>query len=963
MADGKIVWVGLSINCFATHNHISLDLLEKLMVYQSRLFRIILSVIVLSGMAASHATPAAGRSARQPVLDRGAAQNLASSKTFIPSIFNEIPEWPTVGADSQRTSWTKEQVSGTNNMRTLNVSWYRPVDAYIPQNVQLIAAHGMIFVATARGLYALDAATGSEVWRLDTRMPIGNSPTVYNGTVYVAGYDRKLYALHAMTGARLWEFDGAQAGFEASPLVVENLVVLGNRDGNLYAVGAQGHATPGQLVWKIQTGGPIHMTAAYKNGVVYVASGDMHAYAVNINGTLKWKSSKLPGDGFQSYWPVVFTDPTTKKDLVIFSGASGYRFDDSPGTRSVLCDEYNNPSLQVPCNNTRFEVEDLFFDKSTAPDTPLGSTVSLSEPWAAGKTVLNYSRVTQYFENNPQAHAYLHKPWRRYYFVLNTSNGTEYTFDSDGDGYQEYAPVVPFTTDSGNAYPPVVGKDGLLYFSNLWLRSGQGRVMGWRVGTPYMVLGGGQGDTAEPQAISGGGDYLYRSICCDRVGDWYDTTNLARYGFAWSYFSGLSNQIPGYDVKWWFDDPTILDRLVGNFGTVNGVYHNHGDQNPLIPYKGRLYIHRSNAVIAYGPNIGSNVGEVDAEPPETVVSPLARQDLQNRLNSEVSKMIAAGHLRPGYYNAGQFSSYKQLNTYFENPGDTLYTLARAYPYVNPAVQGQLKDYLQDEFERYFDPVMYSYTGWAEGAAREAVALPPEVTADMLNYQKQASAGPGWTWQYPQYNFYGMWKYAEIFQDDPVYVDHIYDLALSKLQAPVPAAATADLFRARPYELNGYIAGYIGFLNLQALAGRNDRRAEVTGELNRLMDLRARTFSKDTFYVSFIQGNSLRTLNVARNFIMLVPELGDYLHDNAFARVQAAVAEYNAVAPYWFVSRYNGSIGESAMQNLYDYNAMFQAEAYIMKLPYDELTLYLDAPAFETGDLFYIQNLTAALEAP
>ncbi len=52
-----------------------------------------------------------------------------------------------------------------------------------------------------------------------------------------------------------------------------------------------------------------------------------------------------------------------------------------------------------------------------------------------------------------------------------------------------------------------------------------------------------------------------------------------------------------------------------------------------------------------------------------------------------------------------------------------------------------------------------------------------------------------------------------------------------------------------------------------------------------------------------------------------------------------------------------------MENLYDYNAMFQAYAYIMKMPYDQLTKYLDVPAFETGDLFYIQNLIAALEAP
>jgi hypothetical protein len=52
-----------------------------------------------------------------------------------------------------------------------------------------------------------------------------------------------------------------------------------------------------------------------------------------------------------------------------------------------------------------------------------------------------------------------------------------------------------------------------------------------------------------------------------------------------------------------------------------------------------------------------------------------------------------------------------------------------------------------------------------------------------------------------------------------------------------------------------------------------------------------------------------------------------------------------------------------MQNLYDYNAMFLAKAYILKQSRAELTKYLDAPAFQRGDLFYIQNLIAAIEAP
>lgn len=922
----------------------------------SRVYRMILSIIVLFSLGAStNPNQAKALPSQQAEISKIAAESQAGNTIYLPAVSTgqsrvvSMDDWATVGADPQRTSVVEEEVAGTINTGSLKVSWYRAIDAYIPQNVQLIAAGGLIYVATARGLYALDAASGNLAWRFDTEMPIGNSPAVSNGVVYVAGYDRKVHALSASNGAHLWEFDEAQAGFEGSPLVVENMVILGNRDGYLYAIGAQGNSRPGQLIWKYQTGGPIHMTAAYKNGVVYVGSGDMYAYAVSTGGDLIWKSSKLPGDGFQSYWPVIFTDPATQNDLVVFSGASGYRWEASPGDGSP---KYT-------------EIEDLFYDKSTSPDTPVATQVTVNQPWAAGKTVLNYSRVAEYYENNPQANAHLHKPWRRPYFVLNTSNGTEYTYDSDRDGYQEYAPILPFGTGSGNHYPPVVGKDGLLYFSNMLTRNGIGQVMGWRVGTQYMVLGGSQGDHAEPQAISGGGDLIYRSICCDRVGDWFDTMNPSNSGIAWHYIFPLSDLAPGYDVKWWFaGDPSNMERLFGSYGTVNGAYHNHGDQNPIIPYGGRLYIHRSNSVIAFGPNAGPKLSMVSANKVTRPQTTPTKDDLKSRLTREVSKMIAAGHLRPGYYNAGQFNIYNEFNDYFSNPGDTLYALASAYPYVDASIQPQLKTYLKTEFGLYFDPGMYSYIGWADGAAREAAALPPEVEADMKNFPKVAGAGPAWTWQYPQVNFYGMWKYAEVFPADAA---RVYDLAKSKLQVPLPAAATTERFRSHPWELNGYIAGYIGFLNLQTLAGKSTTdaalRTQVTNELNRLESLRANNFTKDTPYADASQVNSWRTLNIARNFIMLVPELGDYLHDNAYSKVQTALAEYNTVAPYWFVSRYNASIGESTMENLYDYPALFQAYAYIMQLPYEQLSKYLDAPAFEKGDLFYLQNLVAALEAP
>jgi hypothetical protein len=76
-----------------------------------------------------------------------------------------------------------------------------------------------------------------------------------------------------------------------------------------------------------------------------------------------------------------------------------------------------------------------------------------------------------------------------------------------------------------------------------------------------------------------------------------------------------------------------------------------------------------------------------------------------------------------------------------------------------------------------------------------------------------------------------------------------------------------------------------------------------------------------------------------------------------------LTEYEYIAPYWFVSRYEATIGEGVMANLYNYHGLFLAKAYILNQSRQELTRYLDVPAFKQGDLFFIMNLVMVIEAP
>ena len=101
---------------------------------------------------------------------------------------------------------------------------------------------------------------------------------------------------------------------------------------------------------------------------------------------------------------------------------------------------------------------------------------------------------------------------------------------------------------------------------------------------------------------------------------------------------------------------------------------------------------------------------------------------------------------------------------------------------------------------------------------------------------------------------------------------------------------------------------------------------------------------------------------SKNFIYLTPELGQYLHDNALSKVQNALNEYYHNTAYWLTPGFEDAYSENIFSPYYD-NNIFLAKAYILKEPREELVKYLDTPMFKAGDLFYIQNLVAAIEAP
>jgi len=474
----------------------------------------------------------------------------------IPTPPPDAYDWPMAGANVERTSWVSEEIRGS-----LKPEWYTHFDAYISQKVQIVAAAGFLYISAADGLHALSADNGVEIWFYPTDLPLGHSPTYYNGVVYVGGMDKMIHAIDARTGDRLWTFE-AEAGFHTNPLVVNGMLYAGNRDGYFYAIHTEGSQT-GQLAWKYKTGAPILYSAAYKDGVVFFASNDMHAYALNAQtGSLVWKSVKLPGHGFHSFWPVVY------RDYVVFSSSWNYRLV-QPGPQG---------------NHNIMEREDVY-PANASPGDPVGPYGHEPGDWAEGTTTINASAITDYFED---------KPYRRTYLVLNRFSGKEYTFDYDRDGKPEYAPILYYGAKGGTRYPPAVGADGVLYQANNYIYQDwipRGQVSGWKLGTPFISVPTSLTNAVdEPLGYSIGGNVVYTRLCCDREASAFDLVT----GDYWYYFDQGGDPLRRYL-------PDLFEQ------GWDFAYWKHGDPSAPVPYNGRVYTINNNAVVAFSPNGGDPV--------------------------------------------------------------------------------------------------------------------------------------------------------------------------------------------------------------------------------------------------------------------------------------------------------------------------------------------------------------------
>ena len=103
---------------------------------------------------------------------------------------------------------------------------------------------GKLFVSTGFGdVVALDAASGKELWRVNTGVPIFNAPVANGGRVFVSAQDNHLHAYAQNNGRELWDHQGITeaAGILASTsaAVAGEFVITPYTSGELFALRVQ----------------------------------------------------------------------------------------------------------------------------------------------------------------------------------------------------------------------------------------------------------------------------------------------------------------------------------------------------------------------------------------------------------------------------------------------------------------------------------------------------------------------------------------------------------------------------------------------------------------------------------------------------------------------------------------------------------------------------------------------------
>jgi len=286
--------------------------------------RLIFGLVVVAAGVAAYSQSGPG------VTAAGAGTSGASTAPAVAKLNGKDVEWTQHGGDPNEQRYSKLNQITVDNVGQLGLAWY----ADIPerggyQSTPLVVDGVLYMTAPWSSLYAFDARTGKQLWKVDPEAPreiaatsiccnISNRGAAYSdGKIVWGTIDGRLMAVDAKSGKKIWETRVAdpklQYSITGAPRIGNGLVFIGVGGAEFYTRGflAAYDVKTGKKAWKFYTvpGDP-------SKGPDGEASDSVMPMAAKTWTGEWWKKG-----GGGSTWDGIVYDP--KSDLVIFGTGNG----------------------------------------------------------------------------------------------------------------------------------------------------------------------------------------------------------------------------------------------------------------------------------------------------------------------------------------------------------------------------------------------------------------------------------------------------------------------------------------------------------------------------------------------------------------------------------------------------------------------------------------------------------------
>ncbi len=207
-----------------------------------------------------------------PVVEAAAASVGLIDDARINNADSEPGNWLAYGRTYEEQRFSPLTQINRDTVGSLSLAWYRDMGTNRAQEATPIVVDGIMFFTSAWSrVFAINAATGEEVWSYDPKVPgeygrraccdvVNRGVAVYNGRVYFGSLDGRLIALDAASGEEVWQVNtiidpDRFYTITGAPRAAKGKIFIGNGGAEF---GVRGYVTAydadtGDQVWRFYT--------------------------------------------------------------------------------------------------------------------------------------------------------------------------------------------------------------------------------------------------------------------------------------------------------------------------------------------------------------------------------------------------------------------------------------------------------------------------------------------------------------------------------------------------------------------------------------------------------------------------------------------------------------------------------------------------------------------------------------